>query len=66
MKVSEQEIFDALTLYHKNDWKNGQYRGDGIQIGGSDFGLKILQNFFETSFINISFSTSRALWAQGA
>ena len=28
MKVSEQEIFDALTLYHKNDWKNGQYRGD--------------------------------------
>ena len=39
MKVSEQEIFDALTLYHKNDWKNGQYRGDGIQIGGSDWYL---------------------------
>ena len=39
MKVSEQEIFDALTLYHKNDWKNGQYRGEGIQIGGSDWYL---------------------------
>ena len=39
MKVSKQEIFDALTLYHKNDWKNGQWRGKGIQIGGSDWYL---------------------------
>jgi len=39
MKVTKQEIFDALTLYHKNDWKTGQVRVRGIQIGMSDWYL---------------------------
>lgn len=39
MKVSEQEMFDALTSYYKNDWKTGKWRTKGIQVGNSKWYL---------------------------
>ncbi len=45
MKVSKQEMFDALTLYYKNDWrKTGQFRSEGIQVGNSKWYLIAQQN----------------------
>jgi len=38
MKISKQEMFDALTSYYQNDWrKTGQMRCKGIQVGKSNW-----------------------------
>ena len=40
METTEQELFDALTAYYKNDWrKTGQSRRDGIQVENSKWHL---------------------------
>jgi hypothetical protein len=42
MKVSTKEIFDAITIYYKNDFikkSRGYARFKGVQIGNSDWYL---------------------------
>ena len=42
MKVSTKEIFDAITIYYKNDFikkSRGYARFEGVQIGNSDWYL---------------------------
>lgn len=40
METTEQELFDALTAFHKNDWrKTGLSRSGGIQVGNSKWYL---------------------------
>ena len=40
MEITQQELFDALTAYYKNDWrKTGRPRFRGIQVGNSKWYL---------------------------
>ena len=40
MEITQQELFDALTAYYKNDfWKTGDSRFSGIQVGNSKWYL---------------------------
>ena len=32
MKISEQEMFDALTHYYKNDWRKTSLRHHGSSV----------------------------------